>query len=78
VTNNYGTTESPGISQNGQIASGVDLKLLPVTLDGGECFSPSDKPFPRGEIAVKSRTTTIGYWNLPEETAKALLKMAII
>jgi fatty acid CoA ligase FadD9 len=71
VTNNYGTTEAPGISQNGQIAYGTDLKLLPVTLDGGECFSPSDTPFPRGEIAVKSKSTTIGYWNLPEETSRS-------
>lgn len=34
-------------------------------------YTKEDKPFPRGELRVKSETVSPGYYNNPEETKKA-------
>jgi fatty acid CoA ligase FadD9 len=47
VTNEYGTTEVPGISSNGIIRDGVAVKLVDVPELG---YTSQDKPFPRYPI----------------------------
>ncbi|KAH3760633.1 ACS4 protein [Pelomyxa schiedti] len=59
VINSYGTTEVPGISANGVICDGIDVKLLDVPDMG---YHTTDKPHPRGEILVRSKHTPISYW----------------
>ena len=70
VTNEYGTTEVPGISSNGIIRESVKVKLVDVPELG---YTNKDKPFPRGEIWCKSKTMTPGYFNLPEMTKKTFI-----
>lgn len=36
-------------------------------------YTKNDKPFPRGELKVQSSTISPGYYNNPEETAKAFV-----
>lgn len=70
VSNSYGLSECPGVSQNGKVLDNVELQLAPVDLAGGESFSPDQQP-PRGEILVRSPALTRGYWGLAQETADA-------
>eukprot|EP00010_Vexillifera_abyssalis_P006329 CAMPEP_0201547444 /NCGR_PEP_ID=MMETSP0173_2-20130828/3907_1 /ASSEMBLY_ACC=CAM_ASM_000268 /TAXON_ID=218659 /ORGANISM="Vexillifera sp., Strain DIVA3 564/2" /LENGTH=500 /DNA_ID=CAMNT_0047956493 /DNA_START=330 /DNA_END=1832 /DNA_ORIENTATION=+ len=71
VTDNYGATEVPGISQNGIVSANIQLKLVDVELGSGVAYRNSDKPWPRGEILVRSDAMTPGYWKLPEKTKEA-------
>lgn len=64
VTNEYGTTECPGISSNGIIRDGVEVKLVDVKELG---YTINDNPNPRGEIWVKSRTMAHGYYKFKNE-----------
>lgn len=65
VTNNYGLTEAPGVSSDGVLGEGVQLKLLDAKELG---YSNQDKPYPRGEILVKTKTMTKGYFKKEKET----------
>lgn len=65
VTNNYGLTEAPGVSSDGVLGEGVQLKLEDVYELG---YTNKDEPFPRGEILVKTKTMTKGYFKKEKET----------
>jgi len=56
------TPENNRVGSVGRVLDGVELKLVPV-----EGRGPEDR-----EIWVRGATVTRGYWNLPEETAKAI------
>jgi long-subunit acyl-CoA synthetase (AMP-forming) len=83
VTDAYGSTEFPGITSNGQIAEGVEMKLEPVmrsqTVGGVKVevavYSPHDTPCPRGEIVVRRKGGPAAkpsyYWNRPELNKEA-------
>jgi fatty acid CoA ligase FadD9 len=63
VVDSYGLTEIPGICNNNIIRHNVQVKLCDVPhMD----YTSQDKPFPRGEILVKSETQTTGYYRQPE------------
>ena len=47
VVNGYGTTETGGLSSNGQIAAGARVRLLDCPAMG---YTTADKPHPRGEV----------------------------
>jgi long-subunit acyl-CoA synthetase (AMP-forming) len=68
VNNSYGSTEFPGISQNGIIGSQLDLELRAVLSETGESiYSPNDQPHPRGEIVVRSKNgQATEYWKRPD------------
>jgi fatty acid CoA ligase FadD9 len=63
VSDSYGTTESGGALLNNRIESDVKWKL-----EAWDKFSLSDKPFPRGELLIKSKEMAGGYFNMPVET----------
>src|SRR5690606_31829069 len=69
LTESYGMTEAGGILNNGRILRPpiVDYKLRDVPELG---YLASDRPYPRGELLVKTETPTPGYFNQPEATAK--------
>ena len=87
LSDSYGSTEFPGISNNGVIGADVELKLVPVVRVGedrvGEdgklvegksktLYSPDERPFPRGEIVVRRKDgTQTAYFGNAAETAKA-------
>jgi long-subunit acyl-CoA synthetase (AMP-forming) len=52
VFESYGTSESAGISVNGAVDPGVKVRLLDRPDLG---YTQADKPFPRGEICVKTQ-----------------------
>jgi acyl-CoA synthetase (AMP-forming)/AMP-acid ligase II len=65
----------PGISSNGLVNEGVELKLVPVlSADSGTTlYSPADRPCPRGEIHVRRADGTVPsyYWRRPDLQAAA-------
>eukprot|EP00164_Ancoracysta_twista_P001346 GFYU01001754.1.p1 GENE.GFYU01001754.1~~GFYU01001754.1.p1 ORF type:complete len:1410 (-),score=360.34 GFYU01001754.1:53-4204(-) len=67
VYESYGITESGGLSQNKRRLLDLELKLIPF-----ESYTPQDKPYPRGELCVKSARTFLGYVGRPDLTAKVL------
>jgi fatty acid CoA ligase FadD9 len=67
VTELYGSTEMGPVSRDGVVHPWLAYKLV-ARPDLG--YSTQDKPFPRGELAVKSPRQTWGYYNDPEATAK--------
>ena len=66
----YGLTEVVPVSRDGIIVrpSVIDYKLIDVPELG---YFTTDKPYPRGELLVKSENSTPGYYKRPEVTAKA-------
>lgn len=54
VLNGYGSTETGGITTNGAVSDGVDIRLRDLPALG---YRTSDKPHPRGEIVARSDTT---------------------
>lgn len=66
----YGSTETGGggVTIGNRILRNIvtDYKLIDVPELG---YYTSDKPYPRGELALKTRLTTQGYWKRPEATA---------
>jgi fatty acid CoA ligase FadD9 len=64
----YGLTEVGGVSRDGVLMRPpvIDYKLVDVPELG---YFLTDKPYPRGELLVKSQTATPGYYERPEITA---------
>jgi fatty acid CoA ligase FadD9 len=64
----YGMTEVGSVTRDGIIMRPpvIDYKLLDVPELG---YFGTDKPYPRGELLVKSQTASPGYYNRPEVTA---------
>eukprot|EP01052_Picozoa_sp_SAG31_P003161 SAG31_NODE_119_length_23948_cov_9.957105_8_plen_1292_part_00 len=56
VSVTYGATECSGISHDGVLSPGTEIKLL-----DWEEYRTSDKPFPRGELCVKHDFMANGY-----------------
>ena len=54
VLNGYGATETGGITSNGVVSDGVDIRLRDLPTLG---YRTSDTPFPRGEILARSDAT---------------------
>eukprot|EP01117_Protostelium_nocturnum_P007446 TRINITY_DN2663_c0_g1_i16.p1 TRINITY_DN2663_c0_g1~~TRINITY_DN2663_c0_g1_i16.p1 ORF type:complete len:1279 (-),score=483.63 TRINITY_DN2663_c0_g1_i16:1251-5087(-) len=63
VSSGYGSTETGSVFSSG----GIDLTKVEFKLeDVPELnYYSTDKPFPRGEILVKTKTMIEGYWNNP-------------
>ncbi|MES2142679.1 MAG: SDR family oxidoreductase [Pseudomonadota bacterium] len=55
IAESYGQTESRGLLRNGYPQRGMQLKLVSLPEMG---YSVDDRPYPRGQIAVKSSQTT--------------------
>ncbi|CAF1303765.1 unnamed protein product [Rotaria sp. Silwood1] len=70
VVEAYGTTECGRIAFNYKfLETVIDYRLEQVTEMG---YTPHDKPFPRGELVIKTTQMFSGYVNNPEETKLAL------
>ena len=74
VTENYASTEAGPITSSwgdegsdtcGVVAKGVEVRLV----DWGE-YTSADKPYPRGEILVRSKAQASGYLNRPDLTSQ--------
>jgi len=70
IADGYGLTETGLVSMDGVIRhKGVhDYKLIDVPELG---YFSTDRPYPRGELLVKTDTMTPGYYKRPELTAAA-------
>ncbi len=70
VTDGYGLTEVLTVSKNGILSRPpvIDYKLVDVPELG---YFLTDKPYPRGELLVKSETSFPGYYKRPDVTEKA-------
>ncbi len=68
ITDGYGATEVGAIYRDGVITRPpvIDYKLVDVPELG---YFRSDKPYPRGELLVKSDTASPGYYTRPDVTA---------
>ena len=62
-------TYTYGEHDDGEITAGVEIKLEDY-MD----YKTTDKPYPRGEILVRSKTGAHGYLNRPDLTAKSWSK----
>ena len=56
------------MSTNGEIPADVSVELEDVPEMG---YYNTDKPHPRGEICVRTKHMTMGYYKMPQETAAA-------
>ncbi len=54
----YGTTEAGALGANGVLLPDLDFRLVDVPEMG---FAAADRPYPRGELAVKTPRTTARY-----------------
>lgn len=68
MVDNYGTTETGRIAVDGRLLPGLDYRLLPVPELG---YDPQDRPYPRGELAVKTPRTTARYMDAADGDADA-------
>lgn len=64
----YGATEIVAFSRNGRVMRPpvIDYKLVDVPELG---YFTTDKPYPRGELCVKTHTLMAGYYKRPDVTA---------
>jgi len=69
IMESYGSTECGSITYDNLLDKTVDYRLESVT---EMCYTLDDKPFPRGELLVKTPRIFSGYMNNPEETRAAL------
>jgi fatty acid CoA ligase FadD9 len=70
VVDGYGLTEVLMVSKDGVVSRPpvIDYKLVDVPELG---YFLTDKPYPRGELLVKSETAFPGYFKRPDVTARA-------
>ena len=70
VLDGYGLTEVGMVTKDGLVTKPpvLDYKLVDVPELG---YFLTDKPYPRGELLVKSQTATPGYFKRPDVTAGA-------
>jgi len=70
VMDGYGLTEVGAVTKDGVVSRPpvVDYKLIDVPELG---YFHTDKPYPRGELLVKSLTSMAGYYKRPDVTAQA-------
>jgi fatty acid CoA ligase FadD9 len=70
VLDGYGLTEVGMVTKDGLMTRPpvIDYKLVDVTELG---YFLTDKPYPRGELLVKSETAFPGYYKRPDVTANA-------
>jgi fatty acid CoA ligase FadD9 len=70
IGDGYGLTEVGGVTKDGVVIRPpvIDYKLIDVPELG---YFLTDKPYPRGELLVKSETAMPGYYKRPEVTAGA-------
>ncbi|CAM2753382.1 oxidoreductase [Mycobacterium intermedium] len=70
VMDGYGLTELGMVTKDGKVSKPpvIDYKLIDVPELG---YFRTDKPYPRGELLVKSQTATAGYYKRPDVTASA-------
>ena len=68
MDDNYGATEMSGVTRNGYMTRPpvIDYKLDDVPELG---YFKTDKPYPRGELWVKTSSVMLGYYKRPEVTA---------
>lgn len=68
LTIGYGTTETGGVLIDNRVdrSQVIDYKLVDVPELG---YYHTDRPHPRGELLVKTRTTMPGYYRRPDVTA---------
>jgi fatty acid CoA ligase FadD9 len=68
LTDGYGSTEAGAVFVDGQVQRPpvIDYKLVDVPDLG---YFSTDRPYPRGELLVKSETIFPGYYKRPEITA---------
>ena len=62
VVDGFGTTETGGLTSNGAIVPGVELRLADCPAMG---YTTADKPYPRGEILAHSPKMSPGYYRPP-------------
>lgn len=69
INEGYGQTEAGGgIARDGRLSPFISAyKLRDVPALG---YHVTDKPYPRGELCIKSSLATPGYFNQPEATAR--------
>jgi fatty acid CoA ligase FadD9 len=70
VTDLYGSTEAGLITRDSQIVRPpvIDYKLVDVPELG---YFATDRPYPRGELLVRTQSVTPGYFSRPDATAAA-------
>jgi fatty acid CoA ligase FadD9 len=70
ISDGYGLTEVGAVTRDGVVTRPpvIDYKLVDVPELG---YFLTDKPYPRGELLVKTETATPGYYKRPEVTAAA-------
>ncbi|HET6736045.1 AMP-binding protein, partial [Mycobacterium sp.] len=70
VNDGYGLTEVGSVSRDGVVTRPpvIDYKLVDVPELG---YFQTDKPYPRGELLVKTQTAMPGYYKRPDVTAAA-------
>ena len=71
ITENYAATECGGITNSRNDEYGVIKPGIEVRLEDWGQYKTTDKPYPRGEILVKTNLRASGYLNRPDLTAKA-------
>lgn len=69
ITESYGSTECGAITYDNSLCPDVDYRLESVFEMG---YTIDDKPFPRGELLIKSIGVFLGYVNNLEETKAAI------
>jgi fatty acid CoA ligase FadD9 len=69
ITDGYGTTEIGGATRDGVVMRPpvIDYKLVDVPELG---YFGTDKPYPRGELLIKTETMMPGYYKRPDVTAE--------
>jgi fatty acid CoA ligase FadD9 len=65
VFDGYGTTEAGGITADGKLYPGTEVKIVDCPDLG---YTANDKPWPRGEVWARTLSMVSGYYKDPETT----------